>query len=288
MNPVDKLMARLPELQAKARERAAKVASEGAGQPGKTDLVTQLPIWAEPLRCLPNEILRSALFSAKNRNQPREYLKKQDIAVLFDGRIQYSGESLRQDDENVWLQLIHLAKEQPLGSLVEFTPYAFCKAIGWSICKGSYERLRDSLERMQATSLSIYSTRLQEGVNLSMIPMFAWQDEEKKTLTKYRVQVAPQILELFGAEHYTRIEWEQRLALPVGLARWLHGYYASHRKPYPVKIETIKKGAGLKTEKQTKLRQIIDTALQELIKVGSLSEARIEEDLVYVKRTKRN
>lgn len=92
----------------------------------QTATVIQLPLWAEAMRRMPNELLRSALFSARNRKQPRAYLKSADIAVLFDGCITYLGEELRQDDETVWLQLIHLAKERPVGSVVEFTPYSFC------------------------------------------------------------------------------------------------------------------------------------------------------------------
>ena len=285
MKQLDDLLARIPELQAKSREREkARQATAEKGNGRAVAVVVQLPLWAEALRCLPNELLRSALFNAKNRKQPRAYLKKQDIAVLFEGRITYQGEELRQDDETVWLQLIHLAKEQPLGSVVEFTPYSFCKAIGWPICKGSYERLRECLDRMQATALAVYSKRLKEGVSLSMIPVFAWQDEHKQTLKKYRVQVAPQLVELFGTDHFTRVEWEQRLALPVGIATWLHGYYASHREPFPVKLDTIKRGAGITTERAAKVRELIEKALAELVNVGFLKSWEIVGELVHVKR----
>lgn len=263
----------------------AKAAEPPVGQSA------QLPLWPEASRCLPNELLRSALFNAKNRKQPRAYLKKQDIPVLFPGRITYQGEELRQDDETVWLQLIHLARDQPLGSMVEFTPYGFCKAVGWPICKGGYERLRDCLNRMQATSLTIYSKRLKDadpdadGVALSMIPLFAWQDENEQTLKKYRVRVAPELVALFANDHYTRVEWKQRLALPVGIATWLHGYYATHRVPNEVKMDTIKKGAGITTERQAKVRELIGTALAELVNVGFLASWDISErGLVSVKR----
>ncbi len=285
MTPFNELMAQISELQVKSRVREKERQTKTEEIPHKAvAVVDQLPLWAETLRCLPNELLRSALFSAKNRNQPRAYLKKQDIAVLFDGRITYQGEELRQDDEIVWLQLIHLAKERPLGSLVEFTPYSFCKAIGWTICNSSYVRLRESLDRMQSTALAVYSKRLKEGVSLSMIPLFAWQDENKQTLKKYRVQVAPQLVQLFGTNHYTRVEWEQRLALPVGIATWLHGYYASHREPFPIKLESIKQGAGITTERPSKVRELIEKALAELVKVGFLKSWEIVGDLVHVKR----
>lgn len=284
MKQLNELMARIPELQAKAKKRELARQIEGPKDGAGAPTVVQLHLWADAVRCLPNELLRSALFNAKNRKQPRAYLKKQDIAVLFEGRITYQGEELRQDDETVWLQLIHLAREQPLGSVIEFTPYSFCKAIGWPICKGSYERLRECLDRMQATALAVYSKRLKEGVSLSMIPVFAWQDENKQTLKKYRVQVAQQLVELFGSNHFTRVEWEQRLTLPVGIATWLHGYYASHRVPYPVKLDTIKRGAGMTTERAAKVRELIEIALAELVKVGFLESWEIVGELVHVKR----
>lgn len=285
MRQLNDLQARIPELQAKAKEREKALQVRAANGNGKVvAVVVQLPLWANALRCLPNELLRSALFNARNRKQPRAYLKKTDIAVLFEGRITYQGEELRQDDKTVWLQLIHLAKEQPLGRFVEFTPYSFCKAIRWSICKGSYEHLRQCLDRMQASALAVYSSRLKRGVSLSMLPVFEWQDEHKQTLKKYRVQVAPQLAELFGDVHYTQVEWSQYLALPVGIATWLHSYYASHREPFPVKLNTIKKGAGITTERPAKVRELIEKALSELVNVGFLKSWEIVGELVHVKR----
>jgi hypothetical protein len=245
-----------------------------------------LPFWPDEMRCLPNELLRSALFTAKNRKQPRENLKDATIFMIGGGRITYRGEELRQDDETVWLQLIHLAKEQQAGAFVEFTPYAFCKAIHWPLKGQSYTRLKESLQRMVATGLSVYSKRLKKGVTLSMIPAFEWRDMEKETnLPRWRVQIAPQLVEMFGDVHFSRMEWEQRLDLPVGLATWLHGYLASHKEPYPIKLETIKKGAGLTTEDKSHLKELVESALQALKNVNFLSDWNIEDDLVSVQRT---
>ena len=81
----------------------------------------QLPLWPEGIRCAPNEFLRSALFNARNRNQRRRYLQQETLAIIGSGRITYTGEELRQDDATVWLQLIQMARDTPLGSSVEFT-----------------------------------------------------------------------------------------------------------------------------------------------------------------------
>lgn len=273
----DDLAKRVKEIQQRARD---KKRAEILQSP-------QLPLWPEAVRSLPNEIVRSALFNAKNRKQKRESLRQAPIVVIGEGRITYTGEELRQDDETVWLQLIHQAKEQHLGELIEFTPYSFCKAIGWPIKGQSYERLREVLTRLQATALSVYSKRLGEGVSLSMIPFFAWKDEASgDSLPRWRVRVAPELVVLFGDLHFTKLEWEQRLALPDGLATWLHGYLASHKSPYPIKIDTIRRGAGLSDDTKSDLKKTIIRALEALKKVGFLVSYEIVDDLVSVERAR--
>jgi hypothetical protein len=251
--------------------------------------ISQLPLWPDVVRSLPNEILRSALFNARNRKTARAMMKSEPIAIIGDGRITYRGEELRQDDETVWLQLVHLARQHVVGQLVEFTAHSFCKAIGWSINNKSYNRLKECLQRMQATGLDVYSKRLDRGVSLSMIPLFEYEDSEmQKKLPRWRVRLAPELVDLFGNEHYTRIEWEQRLLLPDGLATWLHGYLASHRVPHPIKIETIAFGSGMNTADKPELRRLIKTALKNLVNCGFLLSFDVAHDLVTVKRAPNN
>ncbi|MDD2367246.1 MAG: plasmid replication initiator TrfA, partial [Desulfuromonadaceae bacterium] len=40
-----------------------------------------LPEWPDTQRAMPNEILRSALFNCRNRNQARLFMKDAEIAV---------------------------------------------------------------------------------------------------------------------------------------------------------------------------------------------------------------
>jgi len=75
--------------------------------------------------------------------------------------------------------------------------------------------------------------------------------------------------------------------LPDGLARWLHGYFASHSEPYPVKLETIREAAGLTTERIAHMRTLVENALNELTRVQFLKAWRIQgpnSDLVIVER----
>ena len=232
---------------AKERERQAR---EQARERKKQSLLSdkQLTLWVDAVRGAPNEIVRSALFTAKNRKQAREYLDGAVIAVVGEGRITYTGKELRQDDETVWLQLIHLARENGLSKPFQFTPYSFCKAINWPINGQSFDRLDKCMTRLQATSLKIASQRLGDEVSLSMLPGFKANRRKEGDGGLWTVRMHDELVFLFSEFQYTRVEWQQRLALPEGLATWLHAYYASHREPFAVKVETLAVGAGLMTE----------------------------------------
>lgn len=245
----------------------------------------QLPFWPSEVRCAPNEFLRSALFNARNRNQPRRHMNDVVLAMLGKGRISYRGEELRQDDATVWLQLVQFASEKPLGEYVEFTPHAFCKAVGWTPTGDAYAHLRNCLRRLQATSLSFYAERTQITISLSMIPEFCWQDlGTGKPLPRYKVKLASQLAKLFKGHHYTYVTWAQRNRLPEGLATWLHGYFSSHKEPFPLKIADIQRVADLTIQRPDNLRTAIVRALTALVKVGLLESWKIADDRVTVVR----
>lgn len=245
----------------------------------------QLPFWPSEARCAPNEFLRSALFNARNRNQPRRHMNDVVLAMLGKGRISYRGEELRQDDATVWLQLVQFATESPLGEYVEFTPNAFCKAVGWTPTGDAYAHLRKCLSRLQATSLAFYAERTQVTISLSMIPEFCWQDlGTGKPLRRYKVKLAKQLAELFKGHHYTYVTWAQRNRLPEGLATWLHGYFSSHREPFPLKIADIQRAADLTIQRPDNLRTAIVRALTALVEVGLLESWKIADERVTVVR----
>ena len=127
MKSLDDLIARLPALQEKARQRAAQ---EQASAPAK---VVQLPLWPEPVRAVPNGFLRSALFGAIAKGK-RRYIDGEQLAALDGIEIRYTGQRLDQGDLDVILHSVHLAAQQskqnrPNG-LVEFSVRGFLKELG--------------------------------------------------------------------------------------------------------------------------------------------------------------
>ncbi len=242
-----------------------------------------LPDWHEEQRAMPNEILRSALFNCRNRKQPRLYMKDAEIAMIGDGQVIYRGEELRQDDELVWLHLMHLVKRLSLGECVEFTPYAFVKALCWPIKGQSYERLRITLSRMQATAIRIQSKRLGCFISVSLITKFRSRNDQNENLSRWQVWVGEEMQLLFDEDFLTRINWEVRKSLPDGIASKLFGYWASHRQPFPVKVETLHRLCGSEmTIKHFKIE--LKRALDLLRNVGFLESWEFRNDLVAVKR----
>jgi hypothetical protein len=244
-----------------------------------------LPEWPPSQGASPNEIVRSALFTARNRNRRRVYLKQAEIIVTGGGSILYLGEELRQDDELVWMRLLQLAQGQPLGDTIYFTPYSFLKAIGWRVNNWGYQHLRTCLLRMKATAVQITSTRLHRTVVTSLIDYIAiWDSEKHIPLALWEVRISKVMSLLFADEAFTLIDLEQRKALPEGIATKLHSYWSSHREPYPVKVETLKKLCACDSELRF-FRRELRKAMNALVAVGFLQSWQIKSDLVGVIRS---
>ena len=165
----------------------------------------QLPLREDFFRGLPNEIARSSLFNSRNTAVKRTWHTGESLFVLGDVEVTYRGEELRQMDEMVWLQVLHLARVQPLNEWVEFLPTAMVTALGWTRGKNNYDRLRTILARLQATSLQLQSHRIQTGVSLSLIRKFEW-----KGLKSWRVMLEPEMSVLFPEDYYSRVLLKDR------------------------------------------------------------------------------
>lgn len=249
--------------------------------------------WPEQYRGIPNELVRCALFNVRNKTAKREFMKDVELACFGqDTRITYFGEELRQEDETVWMQMIHMAKEQNIGDTVYFTPYSMCKALGWAAHKKNYARIVDCLTRMQGNAIKVFSSRLLKmglgeelGRSISMVKEFAWVGANGEALTKYEVVLDMRLARLFGGNGYTRVEWKQRLSLPVGLCSWLHSFYSSHRNPIPVKVEELHRISG--SESSPKLfKSRLREAMDSLVEVGFVVEWFIDkENFLHVSRT---
>ena len=240
--------------QQKAKEREQK-SREQAHISARDELEArhaagQLTLWPESERGIPNELVRCAVFSAKNRKEKRDVYRANaplTVPVIGGGEVIYTGEELRQDDETVWMQLIHMSKEARSPE-VFFTPYSFFKTIKWPYKGTNYTRLLTTLRRLKTASLEVYSSRFDRGVNTGLIVDFTYSKTINGVPWSVRVFSPENELLFLFDKLYSRVDWETRLALPEGVSTWLHGFFSSHREPFDHKIETLAKGAGLTIE----------------------------------------
>ena len=237
--------------------------------------------WAETSRGIPNELVRSALFSGiRSEGQHADHLR--DVVVFSQSgfTIRYTGYRLDQTHLDIFSEIMHIARGKPEGSKITFTGYELLKGMGRHKGKYEYDWLVKKLQDITATSVLIEK----DGRRLfwtSLLPK-GNVDLEKDL---YTVEISKELCKLFD-RGFTLIEWEQRAALRrKPLAQHLHLWILSHEKPIPVTIEYLKNLTGSQTKQAKHFKEKVKKALDEIKKVGTISEWIIDEnDKVHIKR----
>lgn len=236
-----------------------------------------LDLWPNAKRGVPNAILRSALFSVM---KDRPAVTRELLAAVDNVKIIFTGIRLNQKDLDYFEELLHLQRMYPLGEEIRFTASALLKTMGLSTGKAQYDELKDVMARLQANTTEV-TVDNKKTFSRSLIEK-ANRDEETQ---EYIVQLSPLLLQMFD-DGYTQVDWAQRHALGKNmLAKALHGLYATHASPYPVKVDTIRRLTGSTTKDLSKFRQQLRAALTTLQDVGALLRWEIDKrDLVHVQK----
>jgi TrfA protein len=231
-----------------------------------------LPKWPDAFRGGPNVLLRSALFAGIHSSK-RQFIgiqtspEKEPEGVTIasqDGQsIKYAGTQLNQYDADVFFELMHRSRREALGNAVFFTGADFLASIGRTRNDLNYEDLDDSLRRLNRGTLDVF---WQVGAKRytfvgSLVGNYIREDESKL----YRVSLSPEIKTLFSPASYTQLEWEERLKLKgKPLALWLHSYFSTHAKPFPVSASYLKEKTGSPTKLVKHFKPELRTALKAL------------------------
>lgn len=279
MKKLNNLLARIPEMEAKAKQRAEREALPGAPLPKN---VVQLPLWREPVRAVPNGFLRSALFGAIGKGR-RRYINGEDLAAVDGVTIRYKGERLDQGDLDVWETVLHAVRLQELGSECRLTSYALLKMMGKTDSGKNRATLQVRIERLVANALTIRQGRY---TYIGSMIAGAAKDEDTQ---EWVIAVDAKMRPLFANDQFTLIEWAVRRELDGHqLAQWLHGYYASHAKPYPVKLETLLKLSGSEDANPTSGRQTLRKAFDAVTEAsaahGQSFSYAVTDGLVHVEK----
>jgi hypothetical protein len=244
--------------------------------------VVPLPLWQDAVRAVPNGFLRSALFGAIAKGK-RYSIEHEKLAALDGIDISYTGQRLDQGDLDVWESVLHAARLQGLGTQCSFTSYALLKLMGKGDGGKNRRLLKERLERLAASDVTVkqgsrhYKGRLVAG---------AHQDEETE---QWVITLDTNLRPLFDYDQFTRVEWAVRRSL-VGqpLAKWLHGFYATHSKPFPFRIETLRRLCGSDAKSVSDfaktLRKALAAVASATVSRGQFFRYEIRGDLVHIEK----
>jgi hypothetical protein len=279
MRRIGDVAARIAEVQEKARRKAEREPLPGAPLPKN---VVQLPLWPQPVRAVPNGFLRSALFGAIRKGR-RRYFKAEQLAALDGIEIRYTGERLDQGDLDVWESVLHAVRLQELGSQCRVTSYALLKLMGKTDTGKNRATLYERITRLRANAVEVRQGRY---CYIGGLIAGAAKDEETQ---EWVIELDAKLRPLFAADQFTQVEWAVRHALDgQPLAQWLHGFYASHAKPFPLKIETLHRLCGseatLMSDYAKTLRKALDAVAEASTAHGEGFSYDIRGDLVHVEK----
>jgi hypothetical protein len=244
-----------------------------------TAKIYQLPIWPDPQRGIPNELIRSALFSAIQRGTG--FISNSEIAAQEGFKIRYTGPRLDQSHLDVFEGVMHIARGLHEGNEVRFSAHRLLTVTGRTTGRTDYVWLHKMLKELTATAVEIVDDRGSRSFWGSLLPRGAHDEQSQE----YVVTVNRDLARLF-ARGFTRVDSEVRAKLRrKPLARWLHLYYSSHAAPYPVSVEWICKTSGSQAKTLKSFRQKLKQALDQIQAAGVISGWTIgDDDLVRVQR----
>lgn len=242
----------------------------------------QLPLWPEEVRGVPNSVLRSALFGAIRKGR-RSFMQRQPVAAYKNVTILFTGPRLDQADLDVWEQCLHLARIGGLGTRIQFNAHGFLRAIDKNTSGASHEWLKGAFARLASSVIEI-----KDGKRAYFGPMIHHGTRDDET-GRYCIEINPAIVSLYGLDGWSQVERKQRQALKrQPLAQWLHGFYATHAQPFPLKVETLHRLSGSENKQPAGFKRELREALTRLVTATGWNYEIDGTDLVLVNKTPTN
>lgn len=237
------------------------------------------------IRVIPNDYARSSLFTTRNKRDPRAVLQREKLFHLHEGQgvsILFTGIELRaEDDEIVWLQILHYAKSVPLGEPFEFSVKDLVRDMGWPKNGRYYDKARECISRLKASEVLVHNEKAYGSSGaISLIDRYTVVNDQKGSPTHYRVLIDKNLIVLFAGSTFTNHSWLAYRALsPV--ARRLADYIESHRHPFPLKIARFQSMCGSINSNLRSWNQIVRNACAEVEDAGIAAKVYTEDGSIY-------
>lgn len=187
---------------------------------------------------LPNDLARSALFTARNKTAPRRTMVQSPIFHLHNSvTLYYTGIELRvYDDLLIWQQILRYARAFPLGEPIFVKIKDLVADVGWSKSGPRYETVRECISRLKATEILLLNEKSYgRSPSLSLIDRYVIQGDDRGKPSAYQICLDPEMVTLFANSTFTNHDWPiYRDLSPCGSK--LADYINSHRVPNPLPV----------------------------------------------------
>lgn len=279
MSLYENWMAAVSNMKALSSQRAERAPLPSAPLPKN---VVRPLAWPEPVRAVPNSFLRTALFSVLAEDDPRR-LDDELVPSPAGVEIRYTGQRLDQGDLDVWGNVLHAVRLQPLGSQCRLKAYGLLKLLDKTDTGKNRADLHKRIERLYNGKVEITQDQY---VYKGALLKYAAKDEITK---EWIIEVDEKLEPLFKGDQFTYIEWAVRRELGKKyLAKWLHGFYASHSQPFPLKINTLHQLCGSQAGEMWTFAQTLRKALAAVAEASAAHGAgfsyEIRGDLVHIEK----
>jgi hypothetical protein len=255
-----------PVLQALAAETITAIRKRA--EQAEAAKVYQLAFWPEDERAMPGDFIACALFTA---SKITGYAKRSALASINGLTVIYTGKRLTQVHADVWMGIMHLARERYEGDVVRFRGRTLLELIGRFTHKGQREQLKGWISELQATSVAVQTDETQRRFSGSLLPEHTEDDgldEAGAGETVYAIKISRELARVLSGNHW-RVDWELRKRLQnKPLALWLQTYFCRFKKP--VAVEQLHTLSGCTAPLKSFRRQLA-IALDDLHYVGGHS-----------------
>lgn len=205
-----------------------------------------------------SDILCGGVFGISKSIQ-RAYIEKAFVGTN-GSTIEYCGKELHQDDETVLLELIHRRAGMATCCEINFSPYPFCKQIGWSDSKHNRKRLMECLVRLRQ-GLLVVERNGTKGSTIGFLAAFTWEKTDD-----WSVRLDDRIIGLLPVNP-TYLNIDKRKQLAEGLQTWLLGFVCANNCLRKYKLPEIYAACGATTGTMNEFARVVRDALKKLAEI---------------------
>lgn len=216
------------------------------------------PDWPDDRRGAPNEVIRSAIFGVV-RTGRRKRVVDMPVAGPAGSSITITGWRLDQYDLDIWLEVMHLARNEKPGETVRFTLHSMLQRLHSTAHSGAndFKWIKQRLYNLGETSIKFDDGR-EEGLAGGLIGSFRIDNVTGEAV----VRTNPELRALW--ESITHLDIEQRRSLGQNqLAKAMHAMLASHVTWMPTRLDTLMARVGAEVARIRDFKAKLETVLDD-------------------------